>query len=228
LAHLRKADGMTPFELSGARALGIALENTKIHCTEHNCLETTQDKVDTFVQSKLNELDSYVEALEQRTVLLLTMETSAHVYVSSLFFATNYLPMLETIEPKQIDLRQKSIKVEVRFLGNFSCASHRYPPTLNFNNNNVVIEASRIDPHCLRFLIDVDQANPDGNVFISGILTVPRKTGWCCWSKMVKSHFNVWIGNFPEIPEVKLENFSYTVPNEHNSSGSEEVNVNIF
>jgi hypothetical protein len=65
LASFRKVDGMTPFELSGARALGIAVENTKNYLSEIDCLERTQDKVDTFTQSKLNELESYVEALEQ-------------------------------------------------------------------------------------------------------------------------------------------------------------------
>lgn len=224
-ASFRKVDGMTPFELSGARALGIAVENTRNYLNDIDCLEKSQDKVDTFAQSKLNELESYVEALEQKTPPLLTMEKLADDYISSLFFATFSLPKLETIEPKQLDLSQKSQIVEVRFLGNFGSASHRYPPTLQFNH--VIFKAFQMDRHCLHFSIDVNRVNPAGTVFISGLLTVPRKIGWCC-GPLVKTQFKVWIGNFTEIPKVDLKNFSYTTPSTQYSSGSEEGSLDLI
>ncbi len=209
LVSFRKEDGMTPFELNAARALGIAIENTKNYLSES--LETTQDKVDTVAQSRLNELESYVQALEQKTTKLFTMETLATDYVKSLFHPN--LPKLETIEPKQIDLQKKFEVTTVCFLGNFNCASNRYPPSLKING--VALMPSRIDPDCLSFSIVPDQINPANTAFISGVLTVPRKVGWCCSGKIVKSHFTVWIGNFPKIPNVNTELFCFKEPEAH-------------
>jgi hypothetical protein len=208
LVSFRKPDDMTPFELSAARAIGLALENTKNHLSESGCLEKTQDKVDRVAQSSLNELESFVQALEQKTPSLFKMETLATDYIASLFHPS--LPKLETIEPKQIDLSRKFEVITVH--GNFRCASHRYPPNLTFNG--VVLEPSQIEPNYLSFSIVPNRINPANTAFISGVLTVPRNVGWCC-GKMFKSHFNVWIGNFPEPPKVDAELFSYKEPEAH-------------
>ena len=203
LVSFRKPDDLTPFELSAGIAIGLALENTKNHLRESGSLEEPQDKVDRVAQSRLNQLESLVQALKQKNPPIDTMEKSATDYIASLFHPT--LPKLETIEPKQIDLMQKFEVITVRFLGNFRCASHRYPPTLNFNG--VVLEPSRIEPTSLSFSIVPDQINSANTAFISGTLTIPQKTGWCCSGKMFKSHFKVWLGNFPA-PQTTTWSFS--------------------
>ena len=195
-----EGQNMGGFEVHAARQLTLAIGNTQSALVD--LLHQGQSKVDRFAQTKINELESYVQGLEDRN-LIFEMEDLSQRYINTLFMEGDYLPKLRKIEPNHIDLLNHQQTAPLSFLGNFKYARHRkYYPTLQIGES--LYKPTKTSESRLDFNIDLDLVNPGQIPYIKATLAIPYESSWfpLCCPKIKIIEFSVWIGMLPGAFEV--------------------------
>lgn len=173
------------------------IENAIVAYTDFH--KITLDNIDITTKSRVEEIQTLVEDLEQKKVPLPRLAARAQHIANSLPFHKG--PQLTGTLP-QFVLRIDEKPICFKFLGSFEHALQTdYAPTLEFNNKKFT--ATHLSPHILEFSLTPSSVFP-GNVlrtakritFNEGKLEIP----WLKGSTKTKSVFRVIIGGFPPSP----------------------------